>query len=80
MNRRGRIEAARECYKDTFLHTGAFDIALDILVVLKVSGLISTPWIWVLAPAWGGFLIRTLVIEIIAAVMKKIEREESGNE
>ncbi|MBR4460820.1 MAG: hypothetical protein IKS26_04860 [Paludibacteraceae bacterium] len=30
-------------------------------VILKLCGVIDWPWIWVLAPFWGGFLLGVLV-------------------
>jgi hypothetical protein len=32
--------------------SGIFTILLIVFVVLKLSGLVDWPWIWVLAPFW----------------------------
>lgn len=39
-----------------------------IFVTLKLTGNITWPWIWVLAPFWIGFALFLLVIGILVAV------------
>lgn len=34
-------------------------------VILKLCGVIDWPWIWVLAPFWGSFLLGVLILAII---------------
>lgn len=34
-------------------------------VILKLCGVIDWPWIWVLAPFWGSFLLGVLIFAII---------------
>lgn len=48
--------------------TGLLAVAF---IVLKLCGVITWPWVWVLSPLWIGlvvFLIILLVILILAAV------------
>jgi hypothetical protein len=58
-------EAATVIYKNNF---PVFTLLGGVLVVLKALGLISLPWIWVLAPFWFpvafliGFLTGGLLI------------------
>lgn len=39
-----------------------------VFVVLKLTGVVTWPWIWVLAPFWIGLAL-WLVIMLIAAVV-----------
>lgn len=36
-----------------------------IFIVLKLTGYISWPWVWVLAPIWGSFVFALLILIII---------------
>lgn len=37
-----------------------------LFVALKLIGIISWPWIWVLAPFWAGIAIIILILAILA--------------
>ena len=50
---------------------GLADILLIIFIVLKLCGLISWSWVWVLAPLWISFafgLLMFVVLIIIFAI------------
>lgn len=36
-----------------------------VFIVLKLCKVINWPWIWVLAPLWGGFICIILIIILI---------------
>lgn len=36
-----------------------------VFIVLKLCKVINWPWIWVLAPLWGGFIFIILIIILI---------------
>ena len=38
-------------------------------VVLKLTGIIAWPWLWVLAPFWIGLAIGLFVIAIVALIV-----------
>lgn len=38
-----------------------FTVLTTIFIVLKLVGVISWSWWWVLSPLWGGFLLGVLV-------------------
>lgn len=56
------------------------DASISLIIVfsaMRIEGLISWPWIWVLSPAWGP----VLVVGIIAAVCElRYQRAESKRE
>lgn len=39
-----------------------------IFVILKLCGVITWPWIWVLAPFWIGFIVTIILAIIFAAI------------
>lgn len=39
-----------------------------LFIGLKLTGYIDWPWIWVLAPIWGGFLLAAVIVVIAIAV------------
>lgn len=48
---------------------GFFGLLGVAFIVLKLCGVINWPWIWVLAPIWGGILITLGILGIIFAVI-----------
>lgn len=51
-----------------------FEVLTVIFVVLKLVGVISWPWLWVLAPIWiplGIIFLISFVIAIIKVVLKR---------
>ena len=40
-------------------------------IVLKLIGKINWPWIWVLAPIWGSWLLVIIVVGILIFLNKK---------
>ncbi len=52
---------------------GFLSVLTLILVVLKLTGLIDWPWIWVLSPVWifGLFLIIVFAVILIGGRIKK---------
>lgn len=53
-------------------HTGIgfLDLLTIVFITLKLLGKIDWPWIWVLSPAWIGFLIGVLIIGIVVKLVK----------
>lgn len=49
-----------------------------IFIVLKLLHVIDWPWVWVLAPIWGGFLLGIVILAvyliIYIAIKKKAKR------
>lgn len=45
-----------------------FTILGVVFVILKLCGVISWSWIWVLAPFWIGFSLVLLIYAVIAIV------------
>lgn len=49
-----------------------------IFIVLKLLHVIDWPWVWVLAPIWGGFLLGIVILAvyliIYIAIKKKTKR------
>ena len=40
-----------------------FDTLLTLLfITLKLTGVIAWPWIWVLAPLWGTFVLTVILL------------------
>lgn len=46
--------------------TGALTIAF---IVLKLTGVIDWPWLWVLSPLWIGFLLFLVLMLVLGVVM-----------
>lgn len=40
-------------------------------IVLKLIGKINWPWIWVLAPIWGSWLLVIIIVGIMIFLNKK---------
>ena len=52
---------------------GVFWTLLQILfIALKLTGVISWSWVWVLAPTWIGLIISLIVILIMFIIIKKV--------
>lgn len=47
---------------------GIIGVLTIVFIVLKLTGLISWSWIWVLAPLWIGFIV-SICILIIALIV-----------
>lgn len=47
---------------------GFFGLLGVAFIVLKLCGVISWPWIWVLLPIWLGFAVALIVLAIIVIV------------
>ena len=53
---------------------GFWGLLTIAFIVLKLTGVIDWPWIWVLCPIWGGIalvLIITIILFVIASVLNK---------
>ena len=50
--------------KNITYSTSTLEIIAIVLIILKVLGLIDTPWIWVLAPIWITFCIAMVLLTI----------------
>lgn len=63
-------------------------ILLAVLTVigLKIGGIITIPWVWLLAPIWVTFLVGLVIACIVlllflgTCVIDKIEIKENKNE
>ena len=54
---------------------GAFWTLLQILfIALKLIGVISWSWVWVLAPTWIGLIASLIVILIMFIIIKKVNK------
>lgn len=54
---------------------GVFWTLLQILfIALKLTGVISWSWIWVLAPIWIGFITSLIIIIIMFIIIKKVNK------
>ncbi len=51
---------------------GALQVAF---IVLKLCGVISWSWGWVLAPIWVGFLFSAIVVIIAVLIAGNIEKK-----
>lgn len=47
---------------------GFFGLLGVLFIGLKLGGIISWPWVWVLAPIWGPFVFLLGVIAIVAII------------
>ena len=54
--------------KVTYNGIGFFGLLGIVFIVLKLCGIINWPWIWVLAPIWGGAIISIILIVIFVIV------------
>jgi len=41
-----------------------------VFIVLKLTGVISWPWLWVLAPLWGGLALSLVVLVLVLVFAK----------
>ena len=48
-----------------------------LFIALKLTGFISWPWLWVLAPVWGATAIVLLFIAIVCAVLVARDGDKS---
>ena len=54
---------------------GVFWTLLQILfIALKLTGVISWSWVWVLAPTWIGLIVSLIVIIIMFIIIKKVNK------
>ena len=51
--------------------TSAITIFALALIILKLCGKISWPWIWVLAPFWGGLALAIIVFLVGWLILRK---------
>lgn len=49
--------------------TSLFGVLLILFVVLKLCGLITWPWVWVLAPLWIPLVLWLLVLLCIGVAL-----------
>ena len=47
---------------------GFIGLLTIVFIVLKLCGVISLSWVWVLAPIWIGLAVPVLILLIIAAI------------
>lgn len=63
--------------KSASVSTGGFSLGTVltiIFIVLKLVGVITWPWIWVLAPLWIGvalFLVVFIIMLLFAGIVSK---------
>lgn len=48
------------------------DLILVAFIILKLTGVITWPWIWVLSPLWIGVLLFVIVL-IIGIIIQKVK-------
>lgn len=48
------------------------DLVLVAFIILKLTGVITWPWIWVLSPLWIGVLLFVVVL-IIGIIIQKVK-------
>lgn len=54
---------------------GVFWTLLQILfIALKLTGVISWSWVWVLAPTWIGLIVSLIVLVIVFIIIKKVNK------
>ncbi len=55
--------------KNTTVKTVGFSGLLTIaFIVLKLCGVIAWSWLWVLSPLWIGFVLKLVVVLIVAVI------------
>jgi len=55
--------------KNTTVKTVGFSGLLTIaFIVLKLCGVIAWSWLWVLSPLWIGFMLKLVVVLIVAVI------------
>jgi hypothetical protein len=45
-----------------------------MFIGLKLTGYINWPWVWVLAPFWGAFLLAIVFLAIAAILIAVIDK------
>lgn len=58
---------------------GIFSIVGIVFIILKLAGLISWPWLWVLSPFWIWIILAFIVTMIIAVIAFLAERDRSAD-
>ena len=54
---------------------GVFWTLLQILfIALKLTGVISWSWVWVLAPTWIGLIVSLIILVIVFIIIKKVNK------
>ena len=51
-----------------------------VFIVLKLIGVISWPWIWVLSPIWIPIVLAVLYIILLFLVIKWLKKQENDDE
>ncbi|SIS12053.1 hypothetical protein SAMN05445060_2797 [Williamsia sterculiae] len=49
--------------------TGIIGVVLIVFIILKLVGVITWPWIWVLSPIWISFLIVIAAFVLFALIV-----------
>ena len=56
---------------ETVVRGPGFASLLTLLfIALKLTGVITWPWIWVLAPLWIGFIVAVLIAVVLYALFR----------
>ena len=64
-----RKEVTKMENKNTTVKTVGFSGLLTIaFIVLKLCGVIAWSWLWVLSPLWIGFMLKLVVVLIVAVI------------
>jgi len=64
-----RKEVTKMENKNTTVKTVGFSGLLTIaFIVLKLCGVIAWSWLWVLSPLWIGFVLKLVVVLIVAVI------------
>ena len=50
---------------------GFFDALAILFIALKLCGVITWPWVWVLAPIWIQFIVLVITVVIIVIIALK---------
>lgn len=48
---------------------GFFGLLAIVFITLKLIGVIDWPWVWVLAPIWGGIVLALVVLLVIGIII-----------
>lgn len=57
---------------------GFSSVLCIIFIVLKLVGVISWSWWWVLSPLWIGIIIDLIVLFALKAYLKWLERDDNN--
>ena len=56
---------------ETVVRGPGFASLLTLLfIALKLTGVITWPWIWVLAPLWIGFIVAVLIAVVLYVLFR----------